>query len=134
MADLETGRVAVEAGLAVVTGIGGWLIGIWKWGRSNARHDQRVKEDYDGKINVLREETRTMMVTAEKAADVRNDLLVDQFRESFEGIRRQIDDHRLEAERRFVPSLGLTEFRKEIREDLASLARKIDHLTVRADR
>jgi hypothetical protein len=134
MADLERDRVALEIGMSLVAGVGGWLIGIWKWGRASARHEQKVKEDYDGKINALREEMRDAMADYNKAADARNDLLVEQFHESFEGIRRQIDDNRLDAERRFLPKDGLTEFRKEYREDMASLMRKIDHITQRADR
>lgn len=134
MAELDSMRVAVEFGVSAAAGIGGWLIGIWRWGRRSAQHDQEVKEDYDGKINALRDEMRDTMAEHERAADARNDMLVEQFKESFEGIRRQIDDHRLEAERRFLPRDGLTEFRKEYREDMASLMRKIDHITVRADR
>jgi hypothetical protein len=134
MADLDLVRLIAQVLTALASAAGGLLVGVWRWGRRSARDDQKVKDDYDGKINALREKVSAEMAAHERTADARNDLLIDHFKESFEGIRRQIDEHRLEAERRFLPKDGLTEFRKEYREDMVNLMRKIDHITVRADR
>jgi hypothetical protein len=134
MADVDWGRIGAEAAISLLSGVGGLFVGVWRWGRRSAVHDQKVKDDYDGKINELREQMRAALAKHDEAADARVEALVAQFKESFEGIRRQIDDHRLEAERRFLPREGLTDFRKEYREDMANLMKKIDHITVRADR
>jgi len=118
---MEWGKLAIEVGISLVSGISGLIVGAWRWGRSSAEAEQAVKEDYDTKISALRDETRTAMVSHVQKSDARNDLLVEQFKESFEGIRRQIDDHRLHTETRFLPKDDFRDFREEYREDMREL-------------
>jgi len=125
MADADWGHIAVSAGSSLLSGLGGLLFGIWRWGRRSAQHDQRVRSDYDTKISGLREETRNSMASYEKSATARNDSLVDQFKESFEGIRRQLDEHRLDTEKRFLPKDDFRDFRDEYREDMRDLKRNV---------
>ena len=118
---MEWGKLAIEVGISLASGIGGLIVGAWKWGRSSAEAEQAVKKDYETKIDVLREEVRKDMASHVHKSDARNDLLVEQFKESFEGIRRQIDDHRLHTETRFLPKDDFRDFREEYREDMREL-------------
>lgn len=112
----------------MLSGFGGLLIGSWRWGRRSAQHDQRVKDDYTKRIDDLREHMRTSMASYEKGADARNDLLVEQFKESFDGIRRQIDENRLDTEKRFLPKDDFRDFREEYREDIRTIFDKLDRI------
>lgn len=128
MADTEWGKLALEAGVSLVSGLGGLLIGAWKWGRKGAKAEQTVKDDYEGKIGALREQTRVSMDDREKANDDRNDLLVAQFKESFDGIRRQIDENRLDTEKHFLRKDDFKDFREEYRQDMRRIFDKLDSL------
>lgn len=121
MAEIEWGKIAIETAISMVSGFGGFVVGIWKWGRDSAKAEQAVKDDYEAKITGLREEVRKDMASHVHKSDARNDLLVEQFKESFEGIRRQIDDHRLHTETRFLPKDDFRDFREEYREDMREL-------------
>ncbi|MGF6431505.1 hypothetical protein [Bradyrhizobium elkanii] len=121
MAEIEWGKIAAEAGISLVSGFGGLILGIWKWGRWSAKAEQSVKDDYDAKIGALRDEVRKDMASHVQKSDARNDLLVEQFKESFDGIRRQIDDHKLHTETRFLPKDDFRDFREEYREDMREL-------------
>jgi hypothetical protein len=128
MADLDWQHVALQAGLSLLSGAGGMFFGIWKWGRRSAQQEQAVKDDYNEKIDGLREQMRASMADYAKAADAKNDLLVEQFKESFEGIRRQIDDHKLETERFFFRKEEFNSFREEYRQDMRRIFDKLDNL------
>lgn len=128
MADLDWQHVALQGGLSLLSGAGGMFFGIWKWGRRSAQQEQAVKDDYNAKIDDLREHMRASMADYEKSADARNDLLVEQFKESFEGIRRQIDDNKLETEKYFLRKEDFGDFRKEYREDMRRIFDKLDNL------
>lgn len=128
MADWNWEHAAVEVGVAVVSWFGSALFTAWKFGRSGAKHDQNVKDDYDGKIDALREQMRTSHASYEKAATARNDLLVEQFKESFDGIRRQIDDNKLDTEKHFLRKEDFGDFRKEYREDVRAIFEKLDRI------
>ncbi len=131
MADINWTQVVASAGAATLTGIGGLLLGIWRWGRSSAEQEHAIEDDYDAKIDALREMIRTDMATFEKAATDRNDELAGQFREAFAGLRRQIDMHELHVEQRFLPRDDFRDFRKEYREDKGRMFEKLDHLLAR---
>lgn len=128
MADLDWQHVALQAGLSLLSGAGGMFFGIWKWGRRSAQQEQAVKDDYNAKIDELREQTRLSMTSYEKSADARNDLLVEQFKESFDGIRRQIDENKLETEKYFLRKDDFKEFREEYRQDMRRIFDKLDNL------
>lgn len=128
MADWNWEHAAVDAAIAVVSGFGSALFTAWKWGRGSAAREHKVKEDYDGKIDNLREEMRASHAEYEKAATARNDLLVEQFKESFEGLRRQMDENRFDTEKRFLPKEDFSDFRKEYREDIRAIFEKLDRL------
>ncbi len=118
MAETDWIRIALEAAGWTASSLVGVVVGAWRGGRRSAGKEQKIKDDYNSKIDALREEMRQSMATYEKQADSRNDLLVSQFKESFEGIRRQIDEHRLAAEVRYLPRDDFREFREEYREDM----------------
>ena len=91
-------EIALKAGIALAGGVGGLFFGVWKWGRSSAKAEQAVKNQ----ITVLREEVRKEMAAQVTKSEAKTDLLVEQFKESFDGIRRQIDEHRYYTEKDFL--------------------------------
>lgn len=117
--------LAIKAGISLASGFGGMILGAWQWGRSSAKKEHAVKDDYDAKIRALREEMRTVMAThAEKSSDS-NDLLVDQFKEAFDGLRRQMDEHRFYTEKDFMKKEDFRDFREEYRDDMRDLKASI---------
>lgn len=104
---------------AVFGGGAGLVTGVWRV----ARIEGQVREDFKKCI----EETKDNIESKVEA-------LVAQFQETFSGLRQKINDVELQTERTFVSKAGFDEFRKEYREDMSSLMKKIDHITVRADR
>lgn len=122
MVEWDWTRVALEAGISTVSGTGGLLFGVWKWGNRTAKQEQKVKTDYESKINAVRSE----MIATEKTAEAKNDLLVEQFREAFAGLRRQIDDNKLHTEKEFVRKEDFKDFREEYRQDIRSIQEKLD--------
>lgn len=127
-AEIDWTRLAAELGVAVIGGVGSAFFTVWKWGRSGAKAEQSVKEDYDGKIDKLREETRAAMQKYEDNATARNDLFVAQTRETLEGIRRQIDQNLLDVERRFLSKPEFDKFHAEYRRDQERTDDKLDRL------
>src|SRR3954463_9403508 len=117
MAEWDWGRIAVEAAGVAASGVAGAIAGAWKWGRKSAQHEHKVKNDYEGKIAAVRDEVRTDMASFEKTANVAREDLVDQFQESFSGLRRQIDEHRFYTEKDFMKKEDFRDFLKEYRED-----------------
>ena len=131
MADWDWHSLSLQGGISLLSGAGGWLLGIWKLGRDSAKKEQSVKDDYDGKINALREEVRTAMAAHAQKTDDGKDLLVSQFKESFEGIRRQLDEHRFYTEKDFMKKEDFRDFREEYREDMRELKANIAVITQR---
>jgi glucan phosphorylase len=117
--------VALKTGISLVSAIGGLGLGLWKWGRSTAEDEQAVKNDYTSRIAALREEMRTAMGEQAKHSGSRTDLLVEQFKESFDGIRRQIDEHRYYTEKDFLKKEDFRDFREEYREDMRDIKNAI---------
>lgn len=128
MADWNWEHAAVEAGISLLSGVGGLLLGVWRWGRNSAEHEQTIKDDYNAKIDKLRDDMNASHQAYEKSATARNDLLVEQFKESFDGIRRQIDDNKLDTEKHFLRKEDFGDFRKEYREDIRAIFEKLDRI------
>lgn len=125
MAEWDWHQITMQGGFSVLSGAGGFLYGLFRWGRKSAKDEQAVKDDYSTQIRALREEVRTEMAAHAKKADAGNDLLVSQFKESFEGLRRQQDDHKLDVEKRFLLKDDFRDFRDEYREDMRDLKASI---------
>lgn len=126
-ADLpDWARVAIEALVALGAGAFG---ATFRAGRRSALHEQKLQADNDKKIDTLRDELRTDMGEIERAAADSRELLVGQFKESFEGLRRQFDDHRLATEQNFVRRDDFKEFREEIRDDMREIKQLISQIT-----
>jgi glucan phosphorylase len=121
----EWADLAIKAGISLASGFGGMILGAWKWGRSSAKKEQAVKDDYDAKIRALREEMRTAMSTHAEKSSTSNDLLVDQFKEAFDGLRRQMDEHRFYTEKDFMKKEDFRDFREEYRDDMRDLKASI---------
>lgn len=128
MADWNWEHLAVEAGVSLLSGVGGLILGVWRWGRNSAKHERKVEDDYNAKIDKLRDDMNISHQAYEKAATARNDLLVEQFKESFDGIRRQIDENKLDTEKHFLRKEDFGDFRKEYREDIRAIFEKLDRL------
>lgn len=115
-------EIAMKGMVALGGAIFGALAGIWHWGRNSALAEQSVTNQ----IAALREEVRKDMAShTQKAADG-NDLLVAQFKESFEGIRRQHDDLKLDVERRFLPKDEFRDWLKDFREEYRQHQQRTD--------
>jgi hypothetical protein len=121
VAGVEWIEIALKAGIALSGGIGGLFIGIWKWGRSSAKAEQAVKNQ----ITALREEVRKEMAAHVQKIEDGHDDLVNHFEESFNGIRRQIDEHRYYTEKDFMKKDDFKNFREEYREDMRDLKASI---------
>ncbi|MCK1275589.1 hypothetical protein IVB46_10135 [Bradyrhizobium sp. 61] len=128
MAEADWAKVAIDAAISLASGLGGLALGIWKWGRNSEKSKQAVKDDYNGKITALREETRVAMAKNTENADARNSLLVEQFKETLEGLRRQMDESKLHTEQNFLRKEDFREFLKEYREDTRRADTKLDRL------
>lgn len=126
--DVDWSRVGIEAAGSLVSGLGGLLFGVWRLGRRSAQREHNIRADCDSQIGQLGSEMRTAMAAVEKSSEDRVDLLVDQFKESFVGLRRQIDDDRLHTEQNFLRKDDFRDFREEYREDMRDLKRRIDSL------
>ena len=124
MAGGEWIDIAIKAGIALTGGIGGLFIGVWKWGRSSAKAEQAVKD----KITTLREEVRKEMAAHVQKIEDGHDELVNHFEESFNGIRRQIDEHRYYTEKDFLKKEDFKDFREEYREDMRDIKTAIANI------
>jgi len=121
-------RLAAEAGIAIASGVGTAFYTVWKWGRGGAKAEQAIKDDYTAKIEAQGKELRGMIAGIEKAADERLNALVDQFKESFDGMRRQMDQNLLDAERRFLSNERFDHFYEEYRKDQRRTDDKLERL------
>jgi len=121
MAGGEWIEIAIKAGVALSGGIGGLFLGVWKWGRFSAKAEQTV----ENQITALREEVRREMAVHVHKIENSHDDLVSHFEESFNGMRRQHDDHKLDVEKRFMLKDDFRDFREEYREDMRDLKASI---------
>lgn len=125
MAEWDWHQISLQGFFSALSGAGGLLFGLYKWGHKSAKNEQTTKEDYDGKIAALREEVRKEMAAHALKVESGNDLLVSQFKETFEGIRRQMDEHRFYTEKDFMKKEDFRDFRDEYREDMRDLKASI---------
>lgn len=98
-------------------GIAGAFTTTWRLGRNSAKAENSV----DKKISALREEMRTAMAAHVQKSESSRETLVDQFKESFDGMRRQIDEHRYYTEKDFLKKEDFKDFRDEYREDMRDI-------------
>ena len=119
------GNEWLEIAIKAVAALGGAIVGaitaIWRLGRNSAKAEHTIERQ----IAALREEVRTEMATHVQKADDSRDLLVDQFKESFEGMRRQIDEHRYYTEKDFLKKEDFKHFREEYRDDMKDIKKAI---------
>lgn len=120
--------VGLKAGISLVSGLAGAFIGVWKWGRSSALAEQAVKDELRSEITALREEVRRDMADHRTSSDESREALVDQFKETLEGMRRQFDKHQLDTERDFLRKGEFQAFREEYRQDQRRTDDKLDRL------
>ena len=121
MAGGEWTEIVLKAAIALTGGIGGLFIGVWKWGRSSAKKEQLFKNQ----ITALREEVRNEMATHVRKIEDGHDDLVNHFEESFNGMRRQFDEHKYYTEKDFMKKEDFKDFREEYREDMRDLKASI---------
>lgn len=127
-AEVDWPRLAMEAAGSLLSAAGGAAIAIWRWGRNSAKQEQAVKEDYTTMIATLERDMWHALREHQEASDDRLNLLVEQFKESFTGLRRQIDDDRLHTEQKFLRKDDFRDFREEYREDMRDLKASIVEL------
>ncbi len=128
MAVTDWPQLALGAASSLLSGLGGLLLGVWRAGRKSAKREQAVKDDYTAKIGVLEDDMNAALTAHEKASRLRLEALVEQFKESFNGMRRQIDDERLHTEREFMRKEDFKDFREEYRQDMRDIKESIKDL------
>jgi hypothetical protein len=122
-------RLALEGLGSLFSGVAGLVVGAWRWGRHSVLHEQRLREDYTSKIEELREDFRMALAATASTNHEQVDAIVDQFKETLMGIRRQIDEDRLTNEKRFLSKDDFRDFREEYREDMRGLKETMNRLT-----
>lgn len=125
MADTDWANLALTGAVSLVSGIGGLVVGAWRWGRREAQREQHLKEDYNLKIGDLREEMRHSVI----GATTLREAVVSEFRDTFAALRQRINDVELTTEREFVRNEEFKEFREEYREDTREIKRLISSIT-----
>jgi hypothetical protein len=117
--NFEWAHVIIGFVSALAGGGAGLIAGVWRV----AHIEQELERGFQAKISAVKD-----------GLEEKVESLVVQFEESFKGLRQKINDVELQTERLFMSKDGFNDFRKEYREDMQSLMKKIDHITVRADR
>jgi hypothetical protein len=117
--NLEWAHVIVAIVSAIAGGGAGLVAGVWRV----AHIEQALRIDFQKSID-----------EAETKIEGKVEELVGQFTDTFAALRQKINDVELHTEQRFVSKAGFDDFRREYREDMSSLMKKIDHITVRTDR
>jgi hypothetical protein len=128
MADFDWIRIGMSAAVGAVSGVLSAIATAYKFGRDGVRKEQSVKDDYDAKIDGLREEVRREVAAIKESSTEARDLLVDQFKETLDGLRRQFDAHQLVTEKEFLRKGEFKDFRDEYREDQRRTDDKLDKL------
>lgn len=118
-------RIGLEAAASLISGSVGIVAGIWRAGRRSAQRELAVRDEFDGKIDALRRE----FAVSERSSREERGVMTGQFAESFNGMRRQIDDQRLHLEVNFVRKDDFREFREEYRDDMRDLKASIAAIT-----
>jgi preprotein translocase subunit SecA len=130
--DFDWPQVVIEGTLSLISAFGGLVIGAWKWGRNSVLHEQRLRDEFNDKMEAFSKEVRTAMANQQQAQEDRLDGLVDQFKETFVGLRRTIDQTALDNEKRFFPKDDFRAFREEYREDMRDLKKQVGAINGRS--
>lgn len=127
--------MALTAAFGLVSGVASAIGTAWHFGRRSAKKEadareegRAIKDDYDGKVAKLREEVRKEMAAHAEKVEAGNNLLVTQFTETLNGLRRQQDEMRVYIEKRFLPKDDFRDWLKEYREDQRRTDTKLDRL------
>lgn len=128
MTEADWAKIAIEVIVALGSGGASAIGTAYAMGRRSANERAELKEEMEAKIDDLRDKTIGKMDQAVKAADARNELLIEQIKETLEGIRRQHDEHRLHVETFFSRKEAMENFMKVYREDQNRINDKLDRL------
>jgi len=119
---------AIISGISALGGaVAGLVAGTWRM----ARVEPRLELKMEARVALMETEMREKLLSHERASVVRTEGLTEQFRESFNGMRRQIDDQRLNTEKDFVRKEDLRDFREELREDIREIKDAIKEIAKR---
>jgi len=131
MTEADWARIAVEVVIALASAAASAVGTAYAFGKRDATERAQLKEEMDARIDDLRDKTIGKMDQAIEAADARNELLISQIRETLEGLRRQLDDHRLEIEREFFRKGEFRDFIQRYDSDQNRVNDKLDKLLQR---
>jgi hypothetical protein len=119
---------AIISGISALVGaVSGIIAGTWRV----AQIEPRLEKGFQARLSEAELEMRDKIALHEKASMTRTEALVDQFRESFAGMRRQLDEHRLHTEQEFMRKEDFRDFRDEYREDMRELKESMKELAKR---
>jgi hypothetical protein len=117
----------VSGASALVGAVSGIIAGTWRV----AQIEPRMQVKMETRLAAIEIEMRDKIAAHEKASMLRTETLVDQFRESFSGMRRQIDENRLRTEQEFLRKEDFRDFRDEYREDMRELKESMKEVAKR---
>lgn len=127
-ADTDWLKLAVQSGFSLLSGAVGLVVGIWhagkRSGKQEAEFEVRLRTQVDDRLQKAIDDMKASLA----AAMDNRELLVSQFHESFNGIRRQIDENKLHTEENFVRKDDFRDFRDEYRVDQKRVHDKLDRL------
>lgn len=116
---------AILAAISALAGsITGLVAGTWRV----ARIEPRMKLEFIRDLANVENDLRDQIEQHNRESGMRSDLLVEQFQESFAGLRRQLDEHRLHTEQKFMRKEDFRDFRDEYREDMREIKDSIKDL------
>jgi hypothetical protein len=117
----EWGHVMSAFGGGIITAMGA-AIG-WIYNAGGKRPSLKI--EFQKSLSEAEERIEAKIDIAEKNAESKVDDMAEKFQESFNGIRRQIDDNRLHTSENYVRKEDFREFRDEYREDMRDLKSNI---------
>lgn len=125
MADTtDWARIAIEVGIAALSGLSGSWLTAYRMGRAGAKKEQAVEKS----IDAIKSELGAKLNEAEKNIEDKIEENTQHFSETFKALREKINSVELDTEKRFLKKQEFTEFHKEYREDQRRLGDKLDTL------
>lgn len=128
MADTDWFRIAMDGAIGLASGIGGAIVWAFRIGRSSSENEQRIKDDYDGKINKLRLDFQGelashngMIMAVERETLARIETLRLETGEMGQAIRQRIHDVEISSRDR------LDEATNSIRESIDKLGERLEN-------
>jgi hypothetical protein len=117
-------KIGAQAAFSLISGAAGLLVGIWHAGKKSGKAEAKTEAGLSEALKkYVDDELRNMREQMDAAMDSRG-LLVGQFQESFNGLRRQMDQSMLHTEQHFLRKDDFNAFREEYREDM----REVKHM------